>query len=307
MTGKEWALITFTILAQMSVGAFVVLGIVHFFAARKSGAEQADRLSDMALLAIGPVLVLGILASFGHLGNPVNAPRAISNLGSSWLSREIFSSVTFTVLGAAFAIMQWRKISTQPVRNLLAWLAALVGLFLVFCMSRVYMLQAQPAWDTFATPVQFFATTFLLGTLAIGAAFVANYAYLKGKDPDCAEAQCMLVREALKWIALASIVILGVELVSLPIQLSLLASSPSAVAQGSAAMLISQFGALFAVRLALVFLGAGLLAVFIYRYASQPGNETIMGSLTYGAYGLVLISEVVGRFLFYATHLRIGL
>jgi anaerobic dimethyl sulfoxide reductase subunit C (anchor subunit) len=306
MTGKEWALVTFTLLAQMSVGAFVVLGIVRFFAARRSGAEQADRLSDIALLAIGPVLVLGLLASFGHLGNPINAPRAISNLGSSWLSREIFSSVTFTVLGAAFALMQWRKIATQSLRNALAWLVALVGLFLVFSMSQVYMLEAQPAWDTFATPVQFFATTFLLGALAIGSAFIANYAYLKGKDPDCAEAQCMLVRDALKWIALASIVILGVELISLPLQLSLLASSPSAVAQSSAAMLTNHFGALFVVRLALVFLGAGLLAVFIYRYASQPGNENLMGSLAYGAFGLVLISEVVGRFLFYATHLGIG-
>jgi anaerobic dimethyl sulfoxide reductase subunit C len=307
MTGKEWALITFTILAQMSVGAFVVLGIVHFFAARKAGEDQADRLSDMALLAIGPVLVLGILASFGHLGNPVNAPKAISNLGSSWLSREIFSSVTFAVLGAAFALMQWRKIATPALRNAIAWLAALVGLFLVFSMSQVYMLETQPIWDTFATPVQFFATTFLLGALAIGSAFVANYAYLKGKDPDCAEAQCSLVREALKWIALASIVILGVELINLPLQLSLLAASPNAVAQASVAMLFSQFGVLFAVRLALVFLGAGLLALFVYRYASQPGSEALMGSLAYGAFALVLFSEVVGRFLFYATHLRIGL
>ena len=48
MTGKEWALITFTILAQMSVGAFVVLGIVHFFAARKAGEDQADRLASLS-------------------------------------------------------------------------------------------------------------------------------------------------------------------------------------------------------------------------------------------------------------------
>ena len=193
------------------------------------------------------------------------------------------------------------------MRNALAWLAALVGLFLVFSMSQVYILESQPAWNTFATPVQFFATTFLLGALAIGSAFVANYAYLKGKDPDCAEAQCSLVRDALKWISLSSIVILGVEFISVPLQLGLLASSPNVVAQESAALLFSQFGMLFVVRLALVFLGAGLLAIFVYRYASQPGHETLMGNLAYGAFALVLISEVVGRFLFYATHIRIGL
>ena len=307
MTGKEWALITFTILAQMSVGAFFVLGVVHFFAARKAGEEQADRLSDMALLAIGPVLVLGLLASFGHLGNPVNAPRAVSNLGSSWLSREIFSSLAFAILGAAFALMQWRKIATPAVRNAIAWLAALVGLFLVFSMSQVYMLATQPAWNTLATPVQFFATTFLLGALAIGSAFIANYAYLKRKDPGCAEAQCSLVREALKWISLAAIVILGVELINIPLQLGLLAASSNATAQSSVALLFSQFGVLFALRLVLVFVGAGLLGLFVYRYASQPGNEALMGNLAYGAFALVLFSEVMGRFLFYATHLRIGL
>jgi len=87
---REWALIIFTVFAQMSVGSFVILGILHFLAARKIKLEEADRLSDRALLAIGPVLVLGLLASFAHLGNPLNAPRAVTNLATSWLSREIF-------------------------------------------------------------------------------------------------------------------------------------------------------------------------------------------------------------------------
>ena len=56
MEVREWALITFSILAQMSVGSFIVLGAVHYFAQRKSGEKQADELSDRALLAIGPVL-----------------------------------------------------------------------------------------------------------------------------------------------------------------------------------------------------------------------------------------------------------
>ena len=90
MNTHDWALVAFTIMAQMSVGSFVVLGIVHFFAARRAGPAEADRLSDRALLIIGPVMVLGMLASFFHLGNPINAYNAIGNIGSSWLSREIF-------------------------------------------------------------------------------------------------------------------------------------------------------------------------------------------------------------------------
>src|SRR5690606_9238572 len=124
MDVREWALIAFTILSQMAVGSFIILGIVYFFASRKWGEEQADRLSDRALLAIGPVLVLGTLASFFHLGNPLNAYRAISNVGSSWISREILATLLFIAVGAVFAFMQWRKVSTSATRNIVALVAA---------------------------------------------------------------------------------------------------------------------------------------------------------------------------------------
>ncbi len=159
MNVREWALILFTILTQMSVGAFVVLGLVHTYALRKAGPEQADQLSDRALLAIGPVLVLGLIGSFGHLGNPLNAPRAITNLGTSWLSREIFFSVAFVVVGGVFALMQWRKLSTFAVRNLVAWVAAVLGLIAVLSMSQVYMLRTVPVWNTSIVQFGFFSTT----------------------------------------------------------------------------------------------------------------------------------------------------
>ena len=82
MSVREWALVTFTILAQMSVGAFVVLGIVHYYANRKAGMEEANRLSDRALVAIIVTLGLGLLASLLHLGNPLRAPTAVTNLAS---------------------------------------------------------------------------------------------------------------------------------------------------------------------------------------------------------------------------------
>ena len=110
MNIRDWALITFTILVQMSVGAFLVLGVVHFFATRKAGMEEADRMSDYALLALVPVLFLAFVASLLHLGNPLNAYRAITHLGTSWLSWEILSGVLFAIIATVFAFMQWRKI-----------------------------------------------------------------------------------------------------------------------------------------------------------------------------------------------------
>ena len=148
MEVRQLALITFTILTQMSVGSFLILGLVHFFVARKADMEQADRMSDRALLVIGPVVVLAMIASLFHLGNPLNAPRAVTNLGSSWLSREILFTVTFVVIGGVFALMQWRKLASFAVRNVIAWVATVVGLVLVFSMSQIYMLETQPAWNS---------------------------------------------------------------------------------------------------------------------------------------------------------------
>lgn len=307
MSVREWALITFTILAQMSVGSFVILGILHFLAARKSSVEAADRLSDRALLAIGPVLILGMLASFAHLGNPLNAPRAVVNLGASWLSREIFFGVLFAILGGVFALMQWRKIATFQLRQVIAWIAALVGLVLVYSMAMVYMLETQPVWNTFATPVIFFSATILLGALAVGAALVANYAYVMRKDPSCAEAQCILLRDAVRWISIVSIVVMGVELVVIPLHLAYLANSAVPEAVTSAGLMFGQFGAVFALRLALVFIGAGLFALFLYRLALSPGQEKTLGNVVYGAFALVLVAEVMGRFLFYVTQVQVGL
>ena len=303
---RDWALITFTILAQMSVGAFWVLGIIHYFATRKAGVEEADRMSDRALLAIIPVLVLGMLASLLHLGNPFNAYKAVTNFGSSWLSREVLFGVLFLVFGALYAFLQWRKIGSVAMRNVLAWIAALIGFVLVYSMSRIYMLYSQPAWNTLATPISFFVTTLLLGALAMGAAIAWNYAQVQKKNPECADVQCEMMRTTLRWVAIAGVVLLGIELVVFPIYLSTLATgNPAAIA--SLRMMASNFGLVFALRLILVFVGAGVFGLFLYQNASSAGQEKVLSNMAYSAFVLVFVAEVMGRFLFYVTHQGVGL
>jgi anaerobic dimethyl sulfoxide reductase subunit C (anchor subunit) len=305
MNVRDWALITFTILVQMSVGAMWVLGIAHYFAARKYGAEEADRLSDRALFALVPVIALAFIASLIHLGNPFHAYRAVAHLGSSWLSREIFFGVIFAVLAFVFAFLQWRKIGSTVLRNVVAWLAALDGLVLIFVMSNVYLLPTQPAWNSWATPVSFYVTAFLLGAMAMGAAFVANYTYLQRKQPGCADAQCTLMRAALRWIAVAAVLLVGVELVVLPIYMSTVAVGSTA-GLASVQLMIGAYSWALVLRVILAFVGAGVLAVFLYQNAMSAGQEKMLGTLAYAAFVLVLVAEVLGRLLFYATNIRIG-
>jgi len=306
MDVREWSLVIVTVLGQMSVGAFLVFLVVYFFAARKAGREEAERLSDFSLLAIGPVLILGMVASVLHLGNVMNAYRAVANLGSSWLSREIFFGVLFAVVGGAFGLMQWRKIGPFGLRIAIAIVAALLGIALVVSMAAVYLLPTQPAWDTWATPVRFGVTTLLLGVLAMGAAFVANYAILQRRDPSCAEAQCTLLRSTLRWLAIAGVVLLGVELVVIPLQISTIATS-SAFGLTSIEMLLGEYGTILGLQLALVFLGAGVFGVFVYTNAMSAGKENVMSGMAYAAFAIVLVAEILGRFLFYATQVSIGL
>lgn len=307
MRTAEWALIIYTILIQMAVGAFLILGAMHLLAVRKAGAEEADRLSDRALYAIGPVVVLGVIASMLHLGNPLNSYQVLSNIGTSWLSREIAMTILFSGLGAVFALLQWRKIGSFAVRTVVAVLTAVAGVGLVYSMSQIYMLPTQPSWNTFGTPVQFFTTALLLGSLAVGAALVANYAFLRSRgEGACVETQGQLLCTSIRWIVLLAVAMLGVELVVFPVTIAYLAAGPAEAVQ-SAAMLFGEFGALTVLRLLLVFVGAGVFGLFLYRRVRDASPESFPAALVYGAFALVLVGEVMGRFLFYASHVGMSI
>lgn len=305
MNSNEWALIIFTILSQMSVGAFVVLGAVHFFVTRKAGEQEADRMSDRVMIAIIITLGLGLAASIFHLGNPINAPLAITHIATSWLSREILLGIIFGLLGFIFVGLQWFKKGTTPARNALAVITAVVGLGLIYVQAKAYMLPAQPAWNSLATPISFYTTTLLLGVVAIGAALISNYAVVQKKFPDSAELQHELLRGSIRWLAMASVVLVGIELVVAPVYLASLSTS-SAAAQASLGLYAGTYSGLFILRLVIGFVGAAVVGAFLYRNATNCGMN-MLANLAYGAFALVLVAEVMGRFLFYATSFRIGL
>ncbi len=306
MNGNEWALIIFTILAQMSVGAFLVLGAVHLYVKRKTDDVEADRMSDRALIAIIITLGLGLLASLFHLGDPLSSPRAITNVVTSWLSREIAFGAGFAVLGAAFAAMQWFKIGTFAIRNAVAWLAGVVGVGLIYCMSRAYMLPTQPSWNTIATPISFYATALLLGALALGVAFFVNYTIIVRKHPDCADCQSDLLRDVLGWLAVLAIAMLGVEFVIIPIHMGILGMG-NAAAVASVKLMLGAYSAAFVLRLVLAFVGVAVFGVFMFQNAKQGGQARLLGTLATSAFVLALAAELIGRYLFYATRVGINL
>lgn len=306
MNTSEWALVIFTILNQIAAGAFLILTLVREYATRKNGEEQANLLTDRAFLALIGVVVVSTIASLFHLGNPIHAPLAVSHLESSWLSREILSDLIFAGLVVIYGVMQWWKLASPGLRRVIAWITVVVGLVFVYVMSRAYMLPTEPAWNTVFTPLSFYAATFMLGSLATGVAFAANFSRLQARNPGDSSPQSELMREATKGISVIAIVFLGVELITLPLYLSHL-SMGGAAAQASIQLMVGSFNTVFILRLILGFVGAGILAVFLYQNAGAAGREKVLSYLVYGAFALVLVAEVLNRVLFYATHVRIGI
>jgi DMSO reductase anchor subunit len=302
MDTREWALLIFTILGQAAAGAFLALLIVRTYIKSKAGVEQADQLTTPPLYLVVPLMALALLSSLLHLGSPLNIVKAVPNLGSSWLSREVVISVVFTILAALYTFMYWRKVGSEQTRTVLGWITALVGVFQVYGMGMVYMIRTQPAWNTLATPVSFFTTALLLGALIVAAGLIVSYSR-SSKSP---EKQTELFRRTLQGLALTSIILLGIEFLVTPLYMAFLSSRGNAAVE-SLNLIIGSFGLTLALRLILVFIGAGLLAAYLYRNASIPGKESTFSTLVYSALVLVLVSEVMGRFIFYATHVNIGL
>ncbi|WP_394277082.1 dimethyl sulfoxide reductase anchor subunit family protein [Luteococcus sp.] len=300
----ELPLVIFTICAQMSVGSFIVLGLVHLAGIRVPQ-KTMDKVTDPALYAIGPLLVLGLAASTLHLGKPLRAPNALLHLGSSWLSREIILGMAFAGLGALFAVLQWFKWTTHRVRQAVALLTALVGVALVFAISKVYSLRTVPAWATAHTPVSFYLTTLLLGGLAVGAALLVAYRIRRGRtsaDPD-ADA---LLTQTVRSISLGSIALIAVRFFERLAYLAMLGGHPSPAARKSLQILSGELGGWQVAGTLLLAAALLCLAYLLFKLVAQVGNYRFLPALGVVAFALALAGEFIGRLLFYGSMVRVG-
>jgi len=305
---SELPLIVYTIMMQLAVGSFIAIELVRFFAARKSSPQEAGKLTNRVVFSLGPIAVIGVLGAFFHLEVPLFAPYTLLGAATSWMSREILLTTIFTALVIAYSIiLLLSKLKLQLLKTIFAAVTSVVGLALIYCMARAYMMPTFPAWDTLATPFSFYATTILLGAVFSGAALALNYYLAKRKDPDCAKLQCSLLKKAVKWVTLVAAVALGIGMVIIPLHLSSLALGENPAALASLGLWVGEYGIWFAIRLAFVFVGAGILGIFVYRNAVQENQELQISNLIYVAFALVFVSEILGRFLFYATAVSIAI
>jgi anaerobic dimethyl sulfoxide reductase subunit C (anchor subunit) len=296
MDTREWALVIFTLLSQTAVGAFLTLQVLRFRATSPGGPEVGMARAGPSL-AVLVVLSAGLFAALFHLATPLQAFRAVLNFTTSWLSREIVFGSLFAALLAAVVATEY---SGRPVRaqRALAGMTAAAGVAFLYCQIRIYMLPAQPAWNSWATPAAFTATAARLGILGVAAALVVR----RAEPPRLDETSWRVVRG----LALAGIVVLVAELLVAPLHLGSLVGDPSSAAVTSARRLTDEYGLLLVTRLGLLFVGAAALgALLLGRRGADSYRLT--RTLTITAFSAVLLSELCARYLFYATAVRVGI
>jgi len=329
MNVSDLPMVFFTVVTQMAVGAFLVLGVVQCVNARKHSAEVMARVSAPVLYAIGPALVLGLIVSMFHMNDVTHTLYVILHWKTSWLSREILFGCAFAGVGFVFALLEWFGKGAHALRQVIAVIAALLGIGLVVSQSMIYYsLVVIPAWHSWAVPFQFGATAVLLGCIGVDVALMATgwvrlrttepvadaaSASLGGKfkarlasinAPASEEEQALTLSVAKASAAVAAIVAVAI-LVAYPLYLG-------GLGQGNAASVAAAAvfsGKLFWCRLVLAAIAAVLLGVFVYASAGEwtASKAKMLTFLVTAGFVIAILGEFAGRMLHYLAMVKAGL
>lgn len=287
MRKQDWSLVLFTTLSQLSIGMVLCLTMLACFSSNSSiFFETGLSLKNPFLMAF---ILVGIATtiSFLHLGKPSNAPRALNNLGGSWLSREILALGLYSVSLLLVLVLGWAQAGFEYIKYLLP-LNTLLGLLLLWMMIRIYTVATIPAWNSWYTGLSFISTAICLGLVSILALHHIGFVRAAGQVTDK--------------IALMLAVILLTEVVSGYLNQLRLIKLNTGIEN-----LVFDRGLFYRVFLSrmvlLIFLALAMLMV-IYKPGFFSGTDIYL--LTLLLITLVFAQEIMGRFLFYSSYFRTG-
>jgi anaerobic dimethyl sulfoxide reductase subunit C (anchor subunit) len=160
MLRNEWSLIGYSLLVQMAAGLFLFLGFFRLIQPALTDSKTTISFIAPGMALVGPLLALGMLVSLFHLGNPFRAYRAVSNLRSSWLSREILFTGTFFALWLVYFVCEINGIYVRP----LIGLTMLAAILTVISMAGIYYSTGNRGWNSMNTYAGFLGSVVILGS-----------------------------------------------------------------------------------------------------------------------------------------------
>ncbi|MEN6410401.1 MAG: DmsC/YnfH family molybdoenzyme membrane anchor subunit [Anaerolineaceae bacterium] len=309
MNLREWALPIYTILMQLGIGTLLVLWTIRATILKQYKPVDVDRILRKPVLIIFITLMTAMLGSHMHLSNPAVSFLAILNLRHSWLSREIF----FTVLTflASFLLMYytWFYVGEkQRIKTILGWGGVVMGVASIFSMSNCYFLPSQAAWNHPTTMLLFYCSMLILGAISAFTILVMDAIFANDHEPELAEKRYeILQRTGGKMVLLSVVIMVAIVGMNAIRIFGDMAAPTDELAQTTLTLLLNVYRLLFDMRFITLFAGIGLFALVVFWLVKKKKPLKDLVTPTYVTCLLLLMAEIMGRFLFYAAHVRLGI
>ncbi len=306
MNLREWALPVYTILMQLAVGALFVLWVIRFFAASKFSPLEIQQVIRNQILVIIFTAGVAMVGAHFHLSKPFHSFMAMLNFKSSWLSREIVFSLIFILLMIGLLYLTYFEPHRRKLITGLGWLAILIGFVLIYCMARIYLIPTQVAWNSTSVIISFYLTALTLGGMAIACLMVLDLKFAEVQKANDVELRAEVIKYCFAGLTILTTVMVIFSFVVVYFQILLL-SQGDVIARTSLSLLVDLYMPLFVMRLTFLLYASLSLGVAVYRMYKLRVTPQGMMMPVYLSCLMILIGEIVGRFLFYATHIRVGL
>ena len=306
MNVREWALPVYTILMQISAGILLTLWIIRLKGSKKLSEEEMNLMLNTPITITFFTTIFAMIGAHFHLSKPYLSLMSILNLRTSWLSREIIFTILFFISVGFLWLLQMRKSNQPRLKSLLGWIAIIFGLANIYCMAQIYLLPTQISWNSPLTITYFAVTTGLLGVMATAAILIMDLRFTEVRGEEVPYYGISLIRNSLNWMAILALIFV-IIVIAISVYQVLYLQNAGMPAVTSLELLLGLYQPLFILRLVMILIGVAWL---IYSVVQMTENrKTVQESLTpiYGSCLLVMIGEILGRFLFYATHVRLGI
>lgn len=276
----EWPLLIFTVCLQAAIGGTFMLWAFHKKIS-SLGEEKAFKIMRTPLVVIVVLSIIGLAASFTHLGSPGNALNTIRNLGTSWQSREIL--VTGLFIGAV-CVTAGLAIVQKKVNRSLLLVSALIGLIDIYCMAAIYANTLVSGWNSINTYTSFFGTAIVLGPI-LAASFIIP---MLGENETGELAQTLIKNSFI--IALVGI---AVQLVGVAV-FSTAMPEVNMIAGTNALAALTGYSTTVALRWIVEIVGIAVLG-----YLTISKNKKMPLSFGYLALVVLFFAEGMSRYVFY--------
>lgn len=306
MNVREWALPVYTILMQLAVGSLFVLWLIRSFSGSKFSHQEIDRIMLNPMLVIAFTAAVAMAGAHFHLSRPFHSFLAVLNFKSSWLSREIVFSILFFLTTMSLLYMTFFKTHRRLLITGLGWLAIVIGSVLIYCMARIYLIPTQIAWNSTTVIFSFYTTALMLGCMAIACLMVLDLKFAEIKKSVDVDLRAEVIRYSFTGLTLMTILLAVLSIIIIYIQMRLLAQGDM-IARTSLDLFLQLYLPLFVMRMVFLVFSSGYLSVAIYQIARLKITPQSLMMPVYVSCLLIMVGEIIGRFLFYATHIRVGI